>query len=77
MSKVKSKQLKITLTEEDFERFQKLSENTELSKSILTRLMLGGTLRDLKNYKKSSVSYLISAWSSKKYEDMIQGIDIY
>ena len=74
---VKTTRIAIRLTEDDTKRFQQLSENTGLKKSTLVKLMLCGTLRDLKNYKKSQISYLMAAWSSKKYEDMIQGIDIY
>jgi len=74
---VKTKQFNIRISEDDAERFEQLSKNTGLRKSTLVSLMLGGTLRDLKHYKKSQVSYLLAAWSSKKYEDMIEGIYIY
>lgn len=74
---VNTKQIKITLTEEDAKRFQKLSENSGLSKSILANLMLGGTLRDLRNNTKSESARLIYAWASKPYEKMIEGIYVY
>lgn len=74
---VKTERIAIRLTEEDTKRFQQLSDNTGLKKSTLVKLMLGGTLRDLKHYKKSQVSYLLAAWSSKSYETMIEDIDIY
>jgi len=74
---VKSVRILIRLTEDDSKRLQQLSENTGLRKSTLVKLMLGGTLRDLKHYKKSQISYLLSAWSSKPYETMLKGIEVY
>jgi len=74
---VKTKQIKIRLTEEDAKSFQKLSDNTGLRKSTLVKLMLGGTLRDLRNGTKSESARLLSAWCSKTTETMTEGIYIY
>ena len=74
---VRTNRIQITLTEDNMKRLQKLSDNTGLSKSLLFRLMLGGTLRDLKRDNKSESQYLISAWCSKLREDMIEGIEVY
>ena len=74
---VKTKRFQITFTEENALRLEQLSKNTGLRKSTLFRLMLGGTLRDLRNGNKSESTYLIAAWSSKLVPDMIKGIEVY
>jgi len=74
----KTKQVKITLTTDDAERLEKLSDNTGLAKSTLVKLMLSGTLRDIqeKPYESGSGS-LILAWCSKRAKDVVKGIHIW
>ena len=78
MSRVKTIQTKITMTENDTDRFQKLSDNTGLSKSILVKLMLSGTLRDMqKNPYQSGAGSLILAWCSKTKETVLDSIEVW
>ena len=78
MSRVKTIQTKITMTENDTDRLQKLSDNTGLSKSILVKLMLSGTLRDIqKNPYQSGAGSLILAWCSKQKETVLADIEIW
>ena len=77
MPKVKSKQVKLTLLEQDADRLEKLSDNTVLSKSTLVKIMLNATLRDLRNNKESEVHYLLSAYCNIPVEKIIEGIYIY
>jgi len=77
MPKVKSKQIKLTLLEQDADRLEKLSDNTGLSKSTLVKIMLNGTLRDLRNEGISETGLLISAYCNRPVEKIIEGIYIY
>lgn len=78
MSRLKTEQTKITMTESDTARLQQLSNNTGLSKSTLVRLMLGGTLRDMqKDPYQSGAGSLILAWCSKTKEAVLADIEIW
>ena len=78
MPKVKTVQTKITLTEDDTARLQKLSDNTGLAKSTLVKLMINGTLRDIqKNPYESGSSSLILAWCSKTTESVLADIEVW
>lgn len=78
MPNVKTVQTKLTMPESDTEQLEKLSDNTGLSKSILVKLMLNGTLRDMqtKPYE-SGAGSLILAWCSKTPETALADIEVW
>ena len=72
MPKVRTKQVKLTLTEADAKRLEKLSENTGLAKSTLIKLMLSGTLRDLqKKPYHGGASSLVLAWCTVRLSTIL------
>jgi len=75
---VQTTQIKITLSQEDAERFQQLSDNTGLAKSTLVKLMLNGSLRDMKKqpYAGDS-SRLILAWCGKHEKAVLENIEVW
>lgn len=78
MPKVKTVQTKLTMSVDDTERLQQLSDNSGLSKSTLVKLMINGTLRDIQNKPyESGAGSLILAWCSKTTETILADIEVW
>jgi len=72
-----SKQIKVTLSLGDARDLEQLADNTELSKSLLVKLMIRGTLRDIeKEPQQHGSSSLIMAWCSKTKETVLEHIEV-